>query len=94
MLLDNDVTIATLRHLILTQTLRRGDGLYVIPDSRRTERLFGDAGRTKLVSAGIKLENLGKEITILVRTVASKLLFACWHSAPRNSKHRRRGRRE
>ena len=55
------MSIATLRHLILTQTLRRGDGLYVIPDSRRTERLFGDAGRTKLKSAGIKLENLGKD---------------------------------
>ena len=94
MLLDNDVTIATLRHLILTQTLRRGDGLYVIPDSRRTERLFGDAGRTKLVSAGIKLENLGKDYDPREDSCLTKLLFACWHSAPRNSKHRRRGRRE
>ena len=39
----------------MLNVLRRGDGLYQVPDSRRTERLFGEHGRTKLLSAGIKL---------------------------------------
>ena len=42
------------------EKLRRGDGPdgIVMPDSRRSERLFGDAGRTSYRSSGVKLEKL------------------------------------
>ena len=36
------------------------DGLHRVPEARRTERLFAH-GRTKLSSAGIKLEKLAVE---------------------------------
>ena len=45
----------------MQNALRRGDGLHQVPDSRRAERLFGVHGRTKLLSAGIKLEKLGAD---------------------------------
>ena len=47
-----------MRHLLMQNVLRRGDGLHQVPDSRRTERLLGEQGRTKLLSSGIKLEKL------------------------------------
>ena len=52
-----------MRTLLGRQQLRRGDGLISMPASRRNERLFGvtGIGRTKSLSAGIKLENLGKD---------------------------------
>ena len=50
-----------MRHLLMQNVLRRGDGLHQVPDSRRTERLLGEQGRTKLLSSGIKLEKLGAE---------------------------------
>ena len=49
------MAISVMKHLLMLNVLRRGDGLYKIPDSRRTERLFGEHGQTKLLSAGIKL---------------------------------------
>ena len=54
---------STLRTLIGRQQLRRGDGLLSMPASRRNERLFGatGTGRSKCLSKGIKLENLGKD---------------------------------
>ena len=54
---------SVMRTLLGRQQLRRGDGLISMPASRRNERLFGvtGIGRTKSLSAGIKLENLGKE---------------------------------
>ena len=59
-----------MRHLLMQNVLRRGDGLYKVPDSRRTERLLGDNGRTKLLAAGIKLEKLGTDynMNILEKT--------------------------
>ena len=53
--------ISVMRHLLMQNVLRRGDGLHKVHDSRRTERLLGDNGRTKLLSAGIKLEKLGTD---------------------------------
>ena len=50
------MALSTLRNLLSKQYLRRGDGIISIPDSRRRERLFGDLGRSKLRSAGIKHE--------------------------------------
>ena len=41
----------------MQQVLRKGDGLYKVPDSRRTERLM-EHGRTKHSSTGVKLEKL------------------------------------
>ena len=49
--------VSTLKHLLMQNQLRRGDGLYKVPDSRRTERLM-EHGRTKHASTGIKLEKL------------------------------------
>ena len=52
--------LSVLRHMLATQVLRRGDGIIATPESRRKERLFGvhGRGRTKCLSAGIKLEKL------------------------------------
>ena len=54
------MAVSTLKHLMVSQKLRRGDGPdgIVMPDSRRSERLFGDAGRTSYRSSGVKLEKL------------------------------------
>ena len=54
---------STLRNLLGRQQLRRGDGILSMPACRRNERLFGvtGMGRTKALSHGVKLENLGKE---------------------------------
>ena len=69
-------------HLLVTNTLRRGDGVASIPTERRTERLFGAGpGRSKLVRRGIKLEHLGEEyspeqdsvIAAMVRIVVARV---------------------
>ena len=53
------VALSTLKHMIMQQQLRKGDGMYTVPDSRRTERLMVH-GRTKLAHTCAKLENLEK----------------------------------
>ena len=45
------MAISCMKHLLMTNVLRRGDGLHRVPDSRRTERLLGVSGRTKLLSS-------------------------------------------
>ena len=57
------MAISTLRHLISAQKLRRGDGPdgVILPDSRRSERLFGHQGRTSYRSSGVKLEHLEED---------------------------------
>ena len=54
------LAISTLKNLLATQKLRRGDGDLTIPDSRRKERLFGakGPGRTYALSTGVKCEKL------------------------------------
>ena len=47
-------SVSILTHLLSTGYLRRGDGLYTMPDSRRSERLFGDNARGR--TSNIKLE--------------------------------------
>jgi hypothetical protein len=49
---------SVLNHLLITQVLRKGSGLYATPDARRKERLFGVSGpgRTSLPRSGVKLE--------------------------------------
>ena len=47
--------LSTMNNLLVTQKLRRGDGPIVYPKSRRAERLFGEAGRTKRASTHIRL---------------------------------------
>ena len=51
------VAIYVLKHMLMQQQLRRGDGLYSVPDSRRRERLMVH-GRTKHAHSGVKLEKL------------------------------------
>ena len=56
--------LSTMNHLISTQELRRGSVAgAIMPQSRRNERLFGvdGPGRTKYLSAGIKIENLSAD---------------------------------
>jgi len=55
------MALGTLRHLLATDYLRRGDGIIATADSRRKERLFGVTGngRTCTRMAGVKLETLG-----------------------------------
>jgi len=50
------VALSGMNHLLVQGQLRRGDGLYQIPDSRRKERLMLH-GRTKNASTGVKHEN-------------------------------------
>ena len=54
------MAVSTLKHLMLTQKLRRGDGPdgVFMPDARRNERLFGVQGRTSYRSSGVKLEHV------------------------------------
>eukprot|EP00965_Chrysotila_dentata_P205371 6182917-Pleurochrysis_carterae.AAC.1 len=57
------MALSTLKNLLATQQLRRGEGLVTVPKSRRNERLFGvtGAGRTKLRSAGARMLKLGQK---------------------------------
>ena len=61
----NSSTMAwsTLKHLMIAQKLRRGDGPdgVIMPDARRNERLFGATGRTSYRSSGVKLEHVTEE---------------------------------
>ena len=43
--------------MLMQKELRQGDGLFKVPDSRRTERLMV-TGRTKHLHVGVKLEKL------------------------------------
>ena len=54
------MALSTLRKLLATQYLRRGDGILTTPESRRKERLFGASGTGRLTcgSTGVKLEKL------------------------------------
>ena len=61
------VALSVLKHMLMQDVLRRGDGLHRVPDARRTERLFAH-GRTKLFSNGIKLEKVGVEGDYLPQT--------------------------
>ena len=56
--MSTTMSLSVLKHMLMQSQLRRGDGLYSVPDSRRTERLL-NTGRTKHLSTGIKLEKLG-----------------------------------
>ena len=51
---DTSMCVSTLKHLLATNKLRRGDGLYSTPPSRLKERLFGahGTGRSTLKAAG------------------------------------------
>ena len=57
---SSSMALGTLKHLLATQYLRRGDGIIATPESRRNERLFGvtGTGRTTDTSTGIKMEKL------------------------------------
>ena len=48
------MVLSTLKHMLATSGLRRGDGEYTTPPSRLKERLFGatGTGRSTLRSAG------------------------------------------
>ena len=52
--------ISTLRKLLGAKTLRRGDGVIALPESRRKERLL-DVGRTSLASKYVKSEVLCRD---------------------------------
>ena len=60
---STSMAISTLKNMLATSYLRRGDGIVATPATRRKERLFGKTGngRSSLTSHGIKLENLGAE---------------------------------
>ena len=49
------MALSTLKHLMLSQKLRRGEGPegVVMPNCRRAERLFGNAGRLTYRSSGV-----------------------------------------
>ena len=60
---NTSMAISTLKNLLATQYLRRGDGIVSTPDSRRNERLFGadSTGRTKLSRAAMNLNLKNRE---------------------------------
>ena len=51
---SSTMAVSTLKHLMVSQKLRRGEGPdgITMPDARRNERLFGDLGRTSYHSSG------------------------------------------
>ena len=51
------MALSTLKNLLATQYLRRGDGIIATPESRRKARLFS-SGRLTLGSSGVKLKKL------------------------------------
>ena len=51
------MALSTLKNMLSTQYLQRGDGTFATPASRRAARLFG-TGRLTRGSTGIKLEKL------------------------------------
>lgn len=55
---STSMVLSTLRHMMVSNVLHRGNGLYATPDSRRSERLFGENGRGRMTlpSSGVKLE--------------------------------------
>ena len=55
---NTSLAISTLRKLLGTAYLRRGDGIIATPESRVKERLFGKSGsgRITLGSSGVKHE--------------------------------------
>ena len=57
------MAISTLKTLIAKRELQVGDGIcgYSLPDSRRSERLFGDVGRTKAERLGPKMESIDRD---------------------------------
>ena len=63
--------LSTLNKLLAANMLRRGNGLYTTPASRRKERLFGvtGSGRTSARRAGVKLENLAVDYRPQLDTV-------------------------
>ena len=71
--------ISTLRKLLGAKTLRRGDGVIALPESRRKERLL-EVGRTSLASKYVKSEVLCRDynprldtcIKAFVRLLASQ----------------------
>ena len=55
------MAISTLRKLLGTQYLRRGDGILSTPDARRKERLFGETGPGRLYSAGTGMKKFAEK---------------------------------
>lgn len=55
---STSMVLSTLKHLMVSNVLHRGNGLYATPECRRRERLFGESGRGRvtLPSSGVKLE--------------------------------------
>ena len=53
--------ISTLNNMLAKEQLRSGNGLFVIPDSRRKERLLYGSGRLTLGSTGVKLGSIGHD---------------------------------
>ena len=58
---STSMALSTMNNLLVTQRLCRGDGPFQYPVSRKSERLFGEHGRSKRKSTRIKLEKLGCE---------------------------------
>ena len=58
------MAVSILNFLLTKRYLQRGDGIMQLPESRISERVFGEnsSGRSKLASAGMKLELLTSEI--------------------------------
>jgi len=83
------MAISTLKNMLVGQLLRRGDGVISLPASRRHNRLFaaGGAGRTKVMSSGVKIEKLDDDYDPLDDTCIKafvRLLAARAHSEAGN----------
>ena len=57
---STSMALSTMKHLLVTQKLRRGDGPFSLAYSRRYQRLFGQQGRTSTYRSNrIKHELMG-----------------------------------
>ena len=86
---NTTMAISTLNNMLVGQLLRRGDGVISLPASRRHNRLFaaGGAGRTKVMSSGVKIEKLDASYDPLDDTCIKafvRLLAARAHSEAGN----------
>ena len=60
------MAVSTFTHLLSAQHLRAGEGDIALPDSRRTERVFGSDGSGRMTSHKPKLEHHGAPATSCV----------------------------
>ena len=69
----SSMSLSTLKNMLATHQLRRGEGVSFTPATRRKERVL-TCGRTKAVRSGVKLEHLGSDYVPSEDTVLDAIM--------------------